>query len=67
MKLRTANRMLMAFRDICKYLRDKNFTPKLHVMDNECFKIVKNFIQNEQNTKLQFVEAHQHRVSAAER
>ena len=58
--------MLTAFQDIYNYLRDKNFTPKLHVLDNECSKIVKTFIQTEQNKKLQFVEVHQHRVNTEE-
>ena len=41
-------------------------TPKLHVMDNECSKILSKFIESN-GTKIQLVEPHQHRVNAAER
>ena len=36
-------------------------------MDNECSKVIKTFIENENNVTLQFVEPHEHRVNAAER
>ena len=36
-------------------------------LDNECSKVIKTFIGNENNATLQFVEPHKHRVNAAER
>ena len=59
--------MLEAFQIVYDYLIEKNFKPKLHVMDNECPKVIKTFIENENNVTLQFVEPHKHRVNAAER
>ena len=35
-------------------------------MDNECSIIVKCFVTQQQNTKIQFVKTHQHRVNSAE-
>jgi len=52
--------------DIYGYLTQRNFKPSLHVMDNECSKLVKDFVKA-QNTKIQFVEPDIHRVNAAER
>ena len=38
--------MLEAFQSVYDYLIKKNFKPKLHVMDNECSKVIKTFIEN---------------------
>ena len=40
MKSRSAEDMTTAFKDIYKYLTDRNYKPKLHVMDNECSKTI---------------------------
>ena len=65
MKNRTTESMLEAFQSVYDYLIKKNFKPKLHVMDNECSKVINTFIENENNVTLQFVEPHEHRVNAA--
>ena len=67
MKNRTTESMLEEFQSVYDYLIKNNFKPKLHVMDNECSKVIKTFIENENNATLQFVEPHEHRVNAAER
>lgn len=67
LKSRHASNQIEAFQDIYNYLIKMNFKPKLHVMDNECSKIIKEFIMGEQKINIQFVEAHQHRVNASER
>ena len=67
MKDRTTESMLEAFKSVYDYLIRKNYKPKLHVMDNECSKIIKTFIENDNNVTLQFVEPHEHRVNAAKR
>ena len=59
--------MLEAFQSVYYYPFKRNFKPKLHVMDNECSKEIKTFIENENNVTLQFVEPHEHRANAAER
>ena len=59
--------IVATFTDIYDYLTKRKFTPKLHVLDNECSNILKDFIQKENNAKIQFVEPHQHRVNASER
>jgi hypothetical protein len=66
MESRKKASMEKAFKDIYSYLTMKNFKPKLHIMDNECSKTIKTFIQ-EQGTKIKFVKPHIHRVNAAER
>jgi hypothetical protein len=66
MKSRDASEILKTFKDIYSYLINKKHKPRLHVMDNECSNVVKNYL-TEMDTTIQFVEAHQHRVNAAER
>ena len=65
MKGRTYKDMVAVFLDIYDYLRERNLTPALHVMDNECSKAIKNFIKKE-NVDIQLVEPHNRRVNAAE-
>ena len=59
--------IVTTFKDIYNYLSKRKFKPKLHVLDNECSNMLKDFIQKDNNTKIQFVEPHQHRVNASER
>ena len=65
MKGRTDKDMVEVFQDIYGYLRKQDLTPALHVMDNECSKAIKTFIQKEK-VDIQLVEPHNHRVNAAE-
>ena len=44
MKSRTATSIQSAFTDIYDYLKKRNLSPKLHVMDKECFKDIKHFV-----------------------
>ena len=46
-------------------MKTHKHAPKLNVLDNECSKAVKTFIRNN-NTNIQLVEPHNHRVNAAE-
>ena len=57
--------MVEVFEDIYSYLRDRNLSPSLHVMDNECSKAIHTFI-NKEKFNIQLVEPHNHRVNAAE-
>ena len=66
MKNREKGSVIEAFKSIYNYLSERNFKPKLHVMDNEISKDIEQYI-TDQKTKIQFVEPHQHRVNAAER
>ena len=55
--------MIKVFKDIYKYLQTRNLAPKLHVMDNECSKVIKAFILKKK-FKIHLVEPHNHRVNA---
>ena len=66
MKNREKETMVETFQQIYDFLIKRNMTPKLHVMDNECSKLLSDYIQNN-NTTIQFVEAHNHKINAAER
>ena len=66
MKSRDSGDMEAAFKNIYEYLISKKHKPKLHIMDNECSTAVKEYIVSIYTT-IQFVEAHRHRVNAAER
>ena len=50
----------------CLQILDKcNFLPKLHALDNKCSKAVQSYTESN-NTNIQLVEPHNHRVNAAE-
>ena len=65
MPSRTDASMITAFTDVYDYLEARKCKPKLHVLDNECSKAVRNYVTSK-NTKIQLVEPHNHRVNAAE-
>ena len=65
MKSRSDECMVATFKDVYQYLQDRGLGPKLHVLDNECSKAVQAYIRS-QDTKIQLVEPHNHRVNAAE-
>jgi len=65
MKSRNDECMVATFKDIYEYLQSKKLAPKLHVLDNECFKAVQRYIKGQQ-VNIQLVEPHNHRVNAAE-
>jgi len=64
-KNRSDGSMIEAFREVYDYLQSKHLHPKLHVLDSECSQAVKIYIRS-QNTDIQLVEPHNHRVNAAE-
>ena len=65
MKNREDEEMVTAFKSCYKELNTKGHHPTLHVLDNECSRVVKQFITSEQ-TDVQFVESYNHRVNAVE-
>ena len=65
MKSRKDEDMVATFKNIYDELKAKGHEPSLHVLDNECSKAVKNYITSEE-TRIQLVEPHNHRVNAAE-
>ena len=64
---REAGTQVKSFQDIYKYLIDRNFTPLLHVMENEYSRTVKNFIIDNNKTRIQFLEANEHQINATKR
>ena len=65
MKSRAKEEQLEKIKEIYDYLKRKKFNPILHVMNNECFKLIQEHIQNIHVT-LQLVKPNQHWVNAAE-
>ena len=57
--------MIAVFKEIYEELEIQNFRPKLHVLDSQCSKVVKAYIQKEK-VKIQLVEPYNHHVNAAE-
>lgn len=55
-----------AFEEVFTYLKDRGFTPKMNVTDNQAARHIKSFLTGK-NCKWQFVEPNNHRVNAAER
>ena len=65
MKYREDARMVEAFTSIYTELEAEEHKPKLHVLDNECYRAVQNFLIKK-GTARKNVEAHNHKVNAAE-
>ena len=65
MKSRKDEDMVTMSKEVYGELKTKGHQPKLHVLDNECSKAVKNYIVTEK-TNIQLVKPHNHRVNAAE-
>ena len=57
--------MVEAFTSVYTKLETSGHKPKLHVLDNECSHAVQKFLKNK-GTVIQNLEAHNHRVNAAE-
>lgn len=66
MHSRSNAEMINAFQDIYGYLEARGFKPKFNVSDNECSKMIKRFLK-EQEATIQLVEPDNHRVNAAKR
>ncbi|KAL7527155.1 hypothetical protein ACHAWF_008701, partial [Thalassiosira exigua] len=66
MKSREATEQVEAMQDIYEYLTKRGYKPRLNVMDNECSKTLRDYIEGEK-VKIQLVEPDNHRVNAAER
>eukprot|EP00804_Cyclotella_cryptica_P028679 CCRYP_008186-RA/>CCRYP_008186-RA protein AED:0.44 eAED:0.44 QI:0/-1/0/1/-1/1/1/0/129 len=67
-KYRSNATLVRALQDLCnvyEYLTERGFQPKLNVMDNQCRKAVKKYIQSTKAT-IQLVNPDNHRVNAAE-
>ena len=55
-----------AYQKTRKFLCSRGLTPKTHVLDNECSKVLKEYME-EENETFQLVPSHLHRRNAAER
>jgi hypothetical protein len=58
--------ILKAYKKNFEYLEEKDYKPKLNVMDNQATKVIKAY-PTPQQVSLQLVEPHNHRVNSAER
>ena len=67
LKTREGSALLEACISCYNYLQQRKLTPKLHVVDNECSQQLKHFIEQNQQTTIQFTEADNHSINAAER
>ena len=66
MQNHSAESMQKAFQDIITHLDNKGCKPRLNIMDNECSKIVEQYVTS-QNIDIQLVPPANHRVNAAKR
>ena len=66
LKSRHDNDTIKAYEDIYTMLTSRGLKPKLHWLDNEASKALKNFITKEE-TEYQLTPPHIHRCNAAER
>ena len=55
--------VIAVFKELYGELEIQNCKPKLHVLDNQCSKAVKSYIQKEK-IKIQLVEPSNHRVNS---
>ena len=66
LKSRTGLNIKNAYQKIRQLLISRGLTPQIHVLDNECSQILKDYMQGE-NEEFQLVPPHLHRRNAAER
>ena len=66
MKSRSNESFVEAYREMYEELKSKGFKPTLNVTDNECSKVVRNYITS-QNVDYLLVEPNNHRANAAKR
>ena len=65
-KSRTSLHIKNAYQKMRKLLCSRGLTPRTHVLDNECSKVLKEYME-EENETFQLVPPHLHRRNAAER
>ena len=65
MKRMDDSNMIAIFKEIYEELEIRNCEPKLHVLDNQCSKVVRSYIQKEK-VNIQLIAPYNHRVNAAE-
>ena len=58
---------LAAIQEVHKYLNQWSIHPKMHIMDNECSKPVKDCIKYEKKIDLRLVSSYLHRANAAKK
>ena len=66
LKSRKKEELLQAYKEIYSFCESRGYKPKLHKMDNETSKDVKNFIATQQ-TKQQYTPPDMYRTNPAER
>ena len=66
LKLSTSLHINNAYQTMSKLLCNRGLTPKMHVLDNKCSKVLKEYME-EENETFQLVPPHLHRWNAAER
>ena len=57
---------MRVYKDMCNYLKARNYKPNLNIMENEASTAVKRYITNA-NVHCQLVKPNRHRVNASER
>ena len=67
LKSREGAALLEACTSCYDYLQNRKSTPKMHVLDNECSKQLKQFIHKHGDTTIQLTETDNHSVNVSER
>ena len=67
LKSKSATEQLENIKEVHNYLNARGIHPKLHIMDNECADIVKNYLLHNKKIDLLLVLPHLHRVNTAEK
>ena len=67
LKTKSAEEQLKNIQEVHKFLNDRGIHPNIHVMDNECPLVVKEYIIIAKNMQLLLVLPCTHRVNAAEK
>ena len=67
LKSKSAVEHLQTIKTLHQFLNKKGVHPKLHIMDNECSQLVKDYIKDEQGIDLLLVPPFLRRVNAAEK
>ena len=67
LKSKSATEHLQAIKEVHACLNQKGIHPKVHIMDNECSSIVKDYLKNEKKIELLLAPPYLHRINTAEK
>ena len=67
LRTKSSTEHLQHVKEVHQYLNSRGIHPRIHVLDNECSNLVKDYVKSEKKIDLLIVPPYLHRVNAAEK